>query len=166
MSPGAVPHVTLYHGKLKDVPIAVVASLVDRIRQLLLGHKFVLSEVVGFGGNFIFWNLSEVGSDIKQLQSAHEIALELAQYLDPTALPKATTEEALTLSEEQKENVRRFGHPLVRNLFLPHITLGFHPGVANVKPPISTEEATLTVASVEFVRIGHPGRVEEVLKIE
>lgn len=167
LHPGSLPHLTLYHGKLRDVPVEEIALIVHDLRQSLVGHNFHLGKIVGFGGKFVFWNVNQDQAlDSKVLSSAHEKALSLARFLDRASVPKATSEEGLSLSDAELENVRLFGHPFVRQLYTPHITLGFHRGVAQTIPANSMREVRFTVASVELVYIGYPGRVENVIDLE
>jgi hypothetical protein len=99
------------------------------------------------------------------MNEAHIKALTLAKYLDRASEAKALSEERLSLREAELENVRLFGHPLVRSLFTPHITLGFHPRISDHLVAGLTCEWSFEVASVELARIGYPGRVDEVVKL-
>jgi 2'-5' RNA ligase len=155
----SLPHITLYHGVLREVPLRMVRELRQRIHVLLEGEELRLRDISLFGGNFVFWN---VENPSRGLLSAHVEALSLAQYLDPRGISKATSEEQLALTEAQLANVKQYGHPLVKEFFQPHITLGFQKGLeASIK---SERNAWIArIHTVEFVRVGFPGRVEEVI---
>lgn len=92
-------------------------------------------------------------------------ALTLVQYLDRSTVAKAVSEEGLSLKEAEQENVLRFGHPLVRSLYMPHITIGFHQGLSALMASDIEVPWTMEVASVELVKVGHPGRVEEIIDL-
>ncbi len=162
---GSLPHLTLYHGKLADVPGLAASEALKELQTELVGQKFTLKEIVAFGGNFIFWNVDRSSRACEVLQASHAKALNLAQYLDRSAVAKAVSEEGLSLNEAELENVRRFGHPLVRALYMPHITIGFHHGIsAHIASDIEFQWP-MEVASVELVKVGHPGRVEEIIDL-
>lgn len=162
---GSLPHLTLYHGKLADVPGFIASQTLEQLRTELVGQEFTLKEIVAFGGNFIFWNVDRTSRVCEVLQASHTTALNLAKYLDRSTVAKAVGEEGLSLKEEELENVRLFGHPLVRSLYMPHITIGFHHGLsARIASDIECQWS-MKVASVELVKIGHPGRVEEIIDL-
>lgn len=160
----SIPHVTLYHGKLQGAPACDVFHVLSSIRELLVGKQFSLGSIVAFGGNFVFWNI-EQNVNKTSLDLAHREALSMATFLDRTAEAKATSEEALVLSEEELENVKHYGHPLAGRLYTPHITLGFHRGIARHLKSGLRRESELSVAAVELARIGYPGRVESIVDL-
>jgi 2'-5' RNA ligase len=162
---GSLPHLTLYHGKLADVPGLSVSETLKELRTELVGQKFTLKEIVAFGGNFIFWNVDRSSPACEVLQASHATALNLAQYLDRSTVAKAVSEEGLSLKEAELENVRRFGHPLVRSLYMPHITIGFHHGLSALMASDIEVPWAMEVASVELVKVGHPGRVKEIIDL-
>ena len=135
------------------------------MRTNLLGRSFKLRKVATFGGNFVFWNVDQTDCDSTVLQASHITALILAQYLDRSTVAKAVAEEGLSLTRDELENVRLFGHPLVRALYMPHITLGFNPGISELARSTIDCSWPMEVASVELVRVGHPGRVESVIDL-
>ena len=165
LAPGSLPHLTLYHGKLRDVPMREALQMVSELRGILVGQRFSLGPIVAYGGNFVFWNVAQ-DSDTKLLKEAHSRALSVAQFLDRTLESKATSEEGLVLSQPELENVRQYGHPLVRQLYAPHITLGFHRGIARSLAPGLHNRAEFSVASVDMARIGFPGQVESLVDLE
>lgn len=162
---GSLPHLTLYHGKLADVPGLTASEILKELRAELVGQKFTLKEIVAFGGNFVFWNVDRSSHACEVLQASHATALNLAQYLDRSTVAKAVSEEGLSLKEAELENVRRFGHPLVRSLYMPHITIGFHHGLSAIIASDIEVPWAMEVASVELVKVGHPGIVEEIIDL-
>lgn len=159
----SLPHLTLYHGRLVDLPGPSAAEILGQIRVALVGQKLTLSRIVTFGGKFVFWNVDSSRCDYHVLQAAHEKALEFAQYLDRSTVARAVSEEALSLTDTEQSNVQRFGHPLVGALYMPHVTLGFHHGISDYVATDITCEWQMQVVSVELVKVGHPGRVEEII---
>ena len=166
LSPGAIPHITLYHGKFLDVPTSEAQTILRDIRSDLQRANFSLGPIQCFGGNFIFLNVEPDDTTRHQLQLAHEKSLLLSRFLDRTAPPKATSEEGLSLSTAELENLEGYGHPLVRQSYLPHITLGFHRGLAVHFPNGQSKKWRSAVGSVEFVRVGYPGTIEEIVSLE
>ena len=166
LSPGVIPHITLYHGKFLNAPVGQVQAILSDIRSELHGAKFSLGPIQCFGGNFIFWNVEPDDTTMRVLGRAHEKALSLSRFLDRTAPPKATSEEGLTLSPDELENLREYGHPLVRQLYLPHITLGFHPEISKQVSDGQRIKWDSSVGSVELVRVGYPGKIDEIVSIE
>ena len=161
----SLPHLTLYHGKLANLPVITASEILKELRTQLIGRKFTLNNIRSFGGNFIFWNVDLVSSADNILQGAHITALKLSQHLDRSASSKAIAEEGLSLTAGELENVRLFGHPLVRSLYMHHITLGFNQGISGDIADEIKCEWSIEVASVELVKIGHPGRVEGVINL-
>jgi 2'-5' RNA ligase len=162
---GSLPHLTLYHGKLADVPSPEAAETLKELRTTLVGQRLTLNSIVTFGGNFVFWNVDPLSCNYEDLRAAHVKALSLAQHLDRSTVAKAVSEETLSLTAEEQDNVRLFGHPLVRSLYMPHITLGFHHGISDYAATDMKCEWSMEVASVELVKVGYPGRVEEIIDL-
>jgi 2'-5' RNA ligase len=165
LSEGSLPHLILYHGKLEGIPESDARDTLRGLQSNLLGQKFVLKAIVAFGGNFIFWNVDPSSSGVEVLQRSHSDALSVARYLAKSSVAKAVSEEALSLTDAELENVRLFGHPLVRSLYTPHITLGFHPGISDQLACGLECDWSFEVESVEVVKIGYPGRVEEIVDL-
>jgi hypothetical protein len=124
-----------------------------------------LKAIVASGGNFIFWNVDPSSSGVEVLHRSHSDALSIAKYRAKSSVAKAISEEALSLTDAELENVRLFGHPLVRSVYAPHITLGFHPGISDQLAARLECDWSFEVASVELVKSGHPGRVEEIIDL-
>jgi hypothetical protein len=170
LSPGSLPHLTLYHSKLNGFPVDLARVQLADLRKALTGLRFNLDNLEIFGDNFLFWNVNcsptEHSSDnLKLLFDAHRIALKAADFRDSSAEAKAIKDEKLSLSNEELQNIANFGHPLVLNRYTPHITLGFHPNLISRLSQIPARHHEFQVASVELVTIGHPGRVEGIIQL-
>ncbi len=163
LAPGCLPHITLYHSKMRDVPLGWANKLTTEINSSLAGITIDLNALICFGGKFIFWNVDPASAAYPLLKTAHERALELAQYLDQSAVRRAD-EEGLTLTVNEKENVAKFNHPLVRDLYLPHITLGYDARCKGLINEGVSERWSMQIESVRFAEIGHPGVVKKVVE--
>lgn len=161
----SLPHLTLYHGLLRQVDRGRLREILDTLRLKLVGKKFCLAEIVTFGGNFVFWNVDPDDPSRGLLQEAHCHALALSAFLNRDTVAKSISEEGLSLSPEELKNIETYGHPLVDNLFLPHITLGFDRQISTRMNRPMRREFRFQVEAVEFVRIGFPGRVEEIFDL-
>jgi len=157
-----LPHITLYHSKMKNVPEDFASVLNKKLNKALQGLTFNLSPLVCFGDKFIFWNIEPEGPSYDLLLKCHGEALELADYLDRSATKRAD-EEGLSLTEREKENVELYNHPLVRDLYMPHITLAYDEKVKGFLGEGEGEFHTMTIDRVEFAEIGHPGVVIKVI---
>jgi hypothetical protein len=149
------PHVTLYHAVFANLPHDVVVDTVDGIRNHL---RMVLpfTHIQDFGGKFLFWQI-----DRKYLNDKpHAIALRLSTYLDRSAV-SAASKEQLKLSGAEEAHLNRYGHPLVGQLWQPHVTLGYFPNGIN---PVYVEENYYAWAySVAFVEMGEFGTVKTII---
>lgn len=156
------PHLTLYHAQLKDVPEEVVRELLALINNNLPFRRVTLSEVTTFAEKFVFWDKQGVHH---LLTSAHYCALEaLSPYYNPSETQQAA-KEGLELPADQQENVRRYGHPLVKGLWRPHITVAYNPeGYPNFKKRMVSVRGTFT--AVAFVEVGEYGTVKQILMRE
>lgn len=149
------PHVTLYHSKLQDVPAHAVSSVLKSIaRELPLSLEF--SQTAVFGGKFLFWDIERT----PVLMELHEKALSLSRYFTPAGKQQADKEK-IALAAAEDENVRTYGHPLVRDLWRPHITLGYYPQGIDV--PAQQERHHGAAYRAAFVRVGDFGTVAEII---
>jgi hypothetical protein len=149
------PHVTLYHSKLRDVPSDAVDALLEKLAaQLPQPLPFV--ELAGFGGTFLFWDIEWTES----LVAMHESALSLSTYFD-AAGDQPIEKENIQLSPEEFSNVKAYGHPLVRSLWRPHVTVGYYPAGMPLSP--APAKFAGAAASVAFVRIGEVGTIVEII---
>lgn len=154
------PHITLFHAKFANLPNNEVRGGLQAINNLR-GQPLKLRDLQIFGGKFLFWNV--VKND--QIQQAHEQALKLSQYLDQEAQARAL-EEGLSLTEQELESLRRFGHPLMNDLYLPHITLAYDPNGITLDPKHIAEEYDMQVDSVNFAEIGQYGIVKNIIELD
>ena len=163
LSPKNLPHITLYHSRFRGLPADRVFELRDTLRGSLAGTPLRLNRLVCFGDKFIFWRVDPESPSYDVLKSAHLETLQLASYLDRSA-PRRSDEEGLSLSEAEKENVRRFNHPLVGDSYAPHITLAYGEGapeLVGVKNHVV--HWPMRVERVEFAEIGYPGIVSAIV---
>lgn len=155
-------HLTLFHTKLKDAPLEAIRDIVGRCDEALRGRTLSFENIATFGDNFLFWDSSKDPAVLK----AHQIALELTDYLERTDLSGHTKGEQLTLSPEQSENIRLYGHPLVRGLYRPHITLAYHSkGFPDGSFPTSVRHEA-RIEGAMFAEIGQFGRVLKEVKLD
>jgi predicted AlkP superfamily pyrophosphatase or phosphodiesterase len=101
---GYLPHVTLYHSKMKEVPVEFAVQMKEKLNASLKRLSLNLNSLICFGGKFVFWNIETSGASYDNIMSCHTEALELANYLDRTASKRAE-EEGLSLTDREKENV-------------------------------------------------------------
>lgn len=149
------PHITLYHAKLLDVPRAFVGAVLEPLRPLLpIALSF--TEVSESGGKFLFWHMKRTS----KLVRAHEDALILSAYFDPRGVQQAEKEK-IDLTPAQRVKVRLFGYPHVRELWRPHVTVGYFPEGCNIKT--RPEAFRGSVVQAAFVRIGDFGTISEVI---
>ncbi|MBI2048701.1 MAG: 2'-5' RNA ligase family protein [Parcubacteria group bacterium] len=149
------PHITLYHSKLKDVSESIVRELLDvLVVKLPVDLKFKQTAI--FGGKFLFWDNERT----PELLDLHAGVLGLSRYFIPAGEQQADKEKII-LSPEEDENVRLYGHPLVRGLWRPHITLGYYP--AGIAQDAQEEKYFGEVCGVAFVRVGDFGTIKEVI---
>lgn len=150
------PHITLYHSKLESIPESVIENCMGLLVKCL-PLSFSLNKIEPYGGKFLFWNIQKTA----ELSNAHALALSnLSPYFVSIGEQQADREK-ISLSQEEQDNVRRFGHPLVGSLWQPHITLGYFPnGVSLESCP---EFLNGIITEVMFVRIGEAGTIEEII---
>ncbi len=164
LTAGYLPHVTLYHSKMKEIPVDFARSMKEKLNASLKGLSFNLDNLVCFGRKFIFWNIESSGISYEKIMKSHIDALDLANYLDRAATKRAE-EEGLSLTVKEKENVELFNHPLVRDLYTPHITLAYDERAHDYLEVSATEKHSMTIESVEFAEIGHPGIIIKVVEL-
>ena len=101
------PHVTLYHSKLQDVPRSMIREFLDDL-AVRLPLKLGFTHIAPFGRKFLFWDASRSA----ELSGAHGYSLGLSQYFVPVGEQQADRER-VEVTEEERINIRRFGHPFV-----------------------------------------------------
>ena len=151
-----MPHITLYHAELENVPISVVFEFLNGLAATLpLSLSF--TNMASFGGKFLFWDVER--SD--KLVALHEYALGLSKYFVAPTGESQIDREKITLSSAESENMTKFGHPLVGELWRPHITLGYYP--SGVPYWTVSEKFEGSTALVAFARIGEFGTVSKII---
>ena len=149
------PHVTLYHSKLGGLPNNVVDRLLDIIIAML-PTSLTFTQVSQFGGKFLFWDIER--SEV--LLEAHNCALELSKYFVRIG-EQQPDKEKINLSVLESANVKTFGHPFVRDLWRPHVTIGYYSDGAPQE--IRTEGFSGRAVGVAFVRVGEAGTIKEII---
>ncbi len=170
-------HVTLYQARtFRDLPVEVARRLVGKLNELLVQHRtgellFHLFDVGPYrdGDRFLFWNVYEpAGND--RLQLAHGMSVALSAWVEIDAEDEHAFERRIAdLPEPDKErrrdlyeNARLFGHTLVGEDHLPHITLAADmDGFKTIEP--FQEPQVSSAARVVFARMGEWGNIEEIL---
>lgn len=147
-----IPHVTLYHTKVHEVPEGTIQAILSDI-QAVLPHVVCFTNVNIAGGKFVFWNLKED----EQLTALHNVALRLATYFDRSGAQQAEKED-ISLSKEEEQNVKEYGHPYVQKLWRPHVTIGYSH-VVNMMNAYKREHSG-EVTEVVFARIVGFGEAE------
>ncbi len=151
-----IPHITLYHAALKNAPVSAITEVHKKLLSIV-GRKLVLRDIQVFGSKFLFWNTEKTD----WLQSAHITALELSDYFDA----ESVSLEGLDLTPNQRENLLSYGSPIVRDEYLPHITLAYSE-TTDVFEGIPSERVhEMTVGRVSFVELGKYGAVTRVVEI-
>jgi hypothetical protein len=165
-APGALPHLTLTQCALRDAPRERVRAFVTRLEDMLRGAVIPLSAVRPFGAGFLFWCAEGDGAGRRALQAAHEHAVTLADgLLDPVANDAVVEATARAFADDPVlvGNARRHGYALVRERYLPHITLGFDPRLGAGRPagsPVAHRPHAMTMDRVVLAPLGRYGRVE------
>jgi hypothetical protein len=147
------PHLTLYHANFDNLPEEVVDKMLQTIgMQLPLKAHFF--RIATYKKKFVFWDARRDAA----LFSLHTQSLSLSEYLNEQATAVGT--ETLDLSEDEKDNIRRYGHPLVGSLWRPHITLAYREEGPEVEVPRSND---VWFAKVAFVLIGEYGTAQKII---
>jgi 2'-5' RNA ligase len=153
------PHITLYHASLRALPLTKVHELMQKLEPLQ-GEILGLQNINVYGGKFLFWSVDMTDA----LQDGHEIALDLAKYIDTEGDISALSED-LDLSEEEFQNAYFYGHPLVHKLYDPHITLAYDSNGLSLSEEHEDEYFAAAVAEYAFVEIGERGRIEKIIDV-
>jgi len=154
-----IPHVTLFQAQVTDLPAEEVKKLLKELNGLR-DKPFDLGKLEIFAGQYIFWNLKNT----PELQQAHEATLRLVKYVDAEKL-KLAPHASLNLTEKQVESVKKYGHPLSGDAYLPHITIAADS--KGLSLPVGVTELThqMTVESSRFSEMGKNGRVQNLIEI-
>lgn len=148
-------HLSLYHGNLLNFPDDKVRKLLQQLK-FLFGNKYVLKQIEPYGEKFLFWDVSK---PFLGLQRAHEsIVKVIAQYVDHEKTGIALKEE-LKIPEKELSNIKRYSHPLVKDLFRPHYSLLYRK--KDVKNKNNKEHVGI-VKEIQFVEIGGFSKINRV----
>lgn len=149
-------HLTLFHARLVDAPEEAVHEILNRLAGLP-GQAIYLNGIKVYEEKFLFW-YADLSPELKE---AHEIALDLAKFLDPSAKSRAE-EEMFEMSPEERANIEQLGHPLVRDRYRPHATLGWSArGFEGLYACPATHHGY--VQRVVFAEIGPYGSVQRII---
>lgn len=151
------PHITLYHAKFENLPEEIVKEKLIQLKAYE-GISFTLNNLVVYGGKFLFWNVQEKG----KLRLAHQKSLETATFLDRAQVANAI-EEGLNLNSEELENIKKYGHPLVRGNYLPHITLAYDGRGIRIPSGITEKPWKMKIEKIHFAEMGTYGSVKRII---
>lgn len=160
------PHLTLYHAALASgggeevLTLERAMDIVNNVRTILQSLEIPFNDIRVFADKFVFYHAKQPYPS--QLIAAHNKALDLSQWLNTEATAPATS-EGLSLSERERDNLILYGHPLVNDLWQPHITLAFDLAGLTVHRNTS-EPATMKIQDVLLVRIGTAGSIQSILQ--
>ena len=151
------PHITLFYAKFENLPKDVVEKT---LLELKANERVNLSlnTLQVYGERFIFWNIE----DKDKLRNAHEKALETAKFLNQVEIANAI-EEGLKLTQKEQDNIRRFGHPLVLNDYLPHITLAYDGNGIVLSSQKNSEPWEMKIDKIHFAEMGPYGSVRKII---
>ncbi len=122
-------HITLYHANLANVPLGLVEET-SKILSDSIGKQFTLDEITPYGSKFLFWGVTKPFAEISK---AHNLILgDYPQYLSKEE-NAAAKKEKLDLTAPEMKNLELYGHPLVHELYQPHITLLYNSSGMSLK---------------------------------
>lgn len=156
-----IPHITLYHGRVQNLPLETVRRILPHLKGYI-GETLALDSFEIYGGKFLFWDNQKT----RNIREMHFRALALADYLDKGAVARAV-DEGLSMTPEELENVRRFGHPLVRDRYTPHITLAYDSRGLTLPPgDMEMRPWEMKIEDVLFTEMGKYGAVARVVDLK
>lgn len=151
-----IPHVTLYHAAFENAEIENIFDVLSLVKSALPKHHMRFRRIDVYSEKFVFWHLE----DKLSYMYAHLIALSLSALRSIPEQSQADKEN-LTLSEDEQRNMDWFGHPLVKDLWQPHITVGYYPdGAGGVTESVDWLGMVETVA---FVEVGDYGTIKKIV---
>ncbi|MFB6181545.1 MAG: 2'-5' RNA ligase family protein [Candidatus Magasanikbacteria bacterium] len=153
-------HLTLYHAPISTVSKPKIDKIIKTVEATgILDERLQLRELEIYGETFLFWSVSTIP---EVLTEAHKKALNLANFLQKEA--SESKENLAGLSEKEQENIKKYNHPLVKDLYKPHITIAYNSTgieVESKKIENFSHSASIDIEEISFARIGDNGRVEE-----
>ena len=154
-------HITLYQGRLRDVPAEQVESaLADA--DMLSGAEVRLGQVALYGSRYIFWDVYRVPGQCDIWQATQQLAAShLIPYLDPD---QPALRQKMVISEPCLGNIRKTGYALFGTEIRPHVTVAVvESGQACHLDLPAVVWAAIWLQGPSLVRLGANGSVEEVL---
>ncbi|MFZ2804593.1 MAG: hypothetical protein WA001_05210 [Patescibacteria group bacterium] len=150
-------HITLYHGKLREIPRTEVEMILRTLKPLC-GSPILFDKIAVYGGKFLFLDVEVT----PELRLAHLAALHLAHSLDRSSAAKAT-EEGLKMSDDERASLERFGQPLTYALARPHFTLAYNSGGFPNYRTLGPFDGTGRIDRFAFAEIGEYGSVKNII---
>ena len=164
LAPGAefqttIPHITLYHGRIEHLPLRVVKEILAELKEHR-GESLTLDSFEVYGGNFLFWDVKM--TDI--LPPMHKKALSISAYLEKDGIAMAH-DEGLKMTSKELDNIMRYGHPLVLERYVPHITLAYDSHGLTLSPQLPLSPWRIEIDDVIFAEMGKYGAVARIVDI-
>ena len=150
-----LPHLSLYHVDLDEVPRRAVTTVLQSIRDVVRNTPIRLEELAVFGDRFVFWDAAVT----LELRAAHEAALELAPFRRVDGGKSSAAGIGLDLTPEQIANDRDFGYVFVKRLFRPHVTIGYYDHAVEAPEVAQPALREAGVAAVALYELGNHGRI-------
>lgn len=149
------PHITLYHAPLIRVPESEIILQIKGLVQYV-ARKLNFYDISPYGGKFLFW-------DVKNKEKIYRLHTHLVDKYSTYLTKKVNVpaeKEKLQMTGEEFENISKYGHPLVKKLFRPHITLAYKTEGINKK---DKQKHSGIISAIQFVEIGEYGSIKNVL---
>ncbi len=170
-------HLTLYQARtFVDLPVEFAQKLVGKLNECVVRHRsgellLHLLDVEPYSDNpqFLFWNVDKPHKN-QRLLDAHGMSLALSAWVEPEVENASKFERRIAdygdhrRAREQRlyTNMTLYGHTLVGEQYLPHITIAADPeGFKKFKP--YQEPHIGCAVRVVFARMGEWGKIEEIL---
>lgn len=152
-------HLTLYQARFENLPLERVMRLLETMRMGFFGADdpgldFHMNFVASYNKQYLFWN----AQNTSRLALAHEASLSLAPFIKKSSGEELVDMNSLT---DEERNIRNYGHSLIGDRFLPHITLAADAAGFKIEPlsqPFDSHASKFVLG-----RMGTWGRLEEVL---
>lgn len=112
------PHVSIYH---VEIPVSKLNDVLEEIEKISKNYSIVKFIA---GNIFVTRGYIDVGAKSSQgMQYIHEDVVKnisLFREIDP--LEESTKLSSLELTDEKKENIKKYGDSNLMNLYRPHLT--------------------------------------------
>lgn len=149
-------HLALHYVEIEEASPDFVRHCLKRLSELLKGTKLLLGEVGVFADHYLHWNLE---CDQEILTKAHYFSLATLDIfrVDKFNHPPFLVNGTLNLTQLERTNLERYGHPLVLGQFRQCLTLASHPEGLESKPQVRRHVGY--IADVQFAHFGPWGQV-------